>query len=47
MVNRLARGTMVYLSGVIAKTKPEAVRFETKTAVCGIRGTYLAISEQE
>jgi hypothetical protein len=46
-VNRLKRGTLVYLSGLIAKIKPEAVRFETKTAVVGIRGTYLAISEQD
>ncbi len=46
-VNRLKRGTLVYLSGLIAKLKPEAVRFETKTAVCGIRGTYLAIAEQD
>ena len=45
--NRLKRGTMVYLSGLIAKIKPEAVRFETKTAVCGIRGTYLAIAEHD
>lgn len=46
-VNRLKRGTLVYLSGLIAKIKPEAVRFETKTAVCGVRGTYLAIAEQD
>ncbi|MHB9099542.1 MAG: FecR family protein [Syntrophales bacterium] len=46
-INRLKRGTLVYLSGLIAKIKPEAVRFETKTAVCGIRGTYLAIAEQD
>jgi len=46
-VNRLKRGTLVYLSGLIAKLNPEAVRFETKTAVCGIRGTYLAIAEQD
>lgn len=46
-INRLKRGTLVYLSGLIAKLKPEAVRFETKTAVCGIRGTYLAIAEQD
>jgi hypothetical protein len=45
-VNRLKRGTLVYLSGLIAKINPDAVRFETKTSVCGIRGTYLAISEQ-
>jgi hypothetical protein len=46
-VNRLKRGTLVYLSGLIAKITPEAVRFETRTAVCGIRGTYLAIAEQD
>jgi hypothetical protein len=47
MVNRLKRGTLVYLSGLIAKIKPEAVRFETKSATCGIRGTYLAIAEHD
>ena len=47
MVNRLKRGTLVYLSGLIAKINPEAVRFETKSATCGIRGTYLAIAEHD
>jgi hypothetical protein len=47
MVNRLKRGTLVYLSGLIAKIKPEAVSFETKSATCGIRGTYLAIAEHD
>jgi hypothetical protein len=47
MVNRLKRGTMVYLSGLIAKIKPEAVSFETKSGTCGIRGTYLAIAEHD
>lgn len=46
-VARLKRGTLVYLSGLIAKLKPEAIRFETSTAVCGVRGTHLAIEERE
>ncbi|MCE5283326.1 MAG: hypothetical protein LLG93_14645 [Deltaproteobacteria bacterium] len=45
-IYRFKCGTLVYLSGLIAKLRPEAVRFETRTAVCGIRGTYLAISEE-
>ncbi|MCG6537646.1 MAG: FecR domain-containing protein [Syntrophales bacterium LBB04] len=45
LISRLKSGTLVYLSGLIAKIKPEAVRFETRTAVCGVRGTYLAIAE--
>ncbi len=45
-IYRFKRGTLVYLSGLIAKLRPEAVRFETRTAVCGVRGTYLAISEE-
>ena len=47
MVNRLERGTLVYLSGLIAKLKPEAVRLETLTAVCGIRGTHVAIKAND
>lgn len=46
-INRLKRGTLIYLSGLIAKMNPKAVRFETRTAVCGIRGTYLAIAEHD
>lgn len=40
---RIARGTMAYLSGLIGKLAPEAVRFETPTASIGIRGTRFAV----
>ncbi|MCE5263446.1 MAG: FecR domain-containing protein [Deltaproteobacteria bacterium] len=39
----ITRGTLVYLSGLIAKNNKDAVKFTTSTAVCGIRGTHLAI----
>jgi hypothetical protein len=39
----IKRGTMVYLSGLIAKLDSKNVRFETPTAACGIRGTHMAI----
>lgn len=40
---QITRGTLVYLSGLIAKHDKNAVKFVTSTAVCGIRGTHLAI----
>jgi hypothetical protein len=36
---RLLRGSLRALTGIIAKRRPEAVRFETPVAVVGIRGT--------
>jgi hypothetical protein len=47
MVVRITRGTMAYLTGLMGKMKPEAVRFETPTASCGIRGTHFAIEVQD
>jgi hypothetical protein len=44
---RLSRGTMAYISGLIGKLAPEAVRFETPTASIGIRGTYFAVKVEE
>jgi hypothetical protein len=43
-VGLVRRGTVVYLSGLIAKMNSEAVKFKTPTAVAGVRGTKLAIS---
>jgi hypothetical protein len=43
----IKRGTMVYLSGLIAKLDNKNVRFESPTAVCGIRGTHLAIKVED
>lgn len=42
-VAKIKKGTVVYLTGLIAKMNNKAVRFETPTAVCGVRGTQFAI----
>lgn len=36
---RLAKGSLNYLSGVIAKLKPEAVSVKTPAGIIGVRGT--------
>jgi len=46
LVTRLIKGTVVYLSGVIAKLSPESVRFETPVGNVGIRGTKFAIKAE-
>jgi hypothetical protein len=38
--SRLARGTLDYVSGAIAKTRPEAVRITTPSGTIGVRGTH-------
>jgi hypothetical protein len=38
--SRLVRGTMNYISGVIAKLKPDAVTVNTPTGMIGVRGTH-------
>lgn len=43
-VAKIKKGTVVYLTGLIAKMNNKAVRFETPTAVCGVRGTQFAIN---
>jgi hypothetical protein len=40
---RIGSGSMHYVSGVIAKLKPDAVTLRTPTGMIGIRGTTLAI----
>lgn len=40
---RMLKGTVVYLSGIIAKLSPDAVRFETPVANIGLRGTRFAV----
>lgn len=47
LVARLTKGTMAYLSGVLGKLAPEAVRFETPVATIGIRGTRFAVKAGE
>jgi len=43
LVTKILRGTLVYLSGIIAKLSPESVSITTPTATVGIRGTRLVI----
>lgn len=40
---RMVRGTLNYLSGVIAKLKPDAVSVKTPTGVIGVRGTQFVV----
>jgi hypothetical protein len=44
---RITKGTMNYLSGLIVKINSNAVKVETPTAVCGVRGTHLAVKVTE
>lgn len=37
---KLSRGTLDYVSGVIAKLKPNAVNIQTPTGNIGVRGTH-------
>jgi hypothetical protein len=46
-IAQIKKGTVVYLTGLIAKLNHSAVRFETPTAVCGIRGTHFAIKVED
>jgi hypothetical protein len=43
LVVRLARGVLSYVSGLIAKLAPSAVRLQTPTAVIGVRGTHVLL----
>jgi hypothetical protein len=39
----IGKGTMQYVSGVIAKLKPEAVAIKTPTGTIGVRGTKFVV----
>lgn len=39
LATRLGKGTLNYVSGVIAKLKPEAVTVKTPSGIIGVRGT--------
>ena len=41
--SRLTKGSLNYVSGVIAKLRPDAVSVETPTGTIGIRGTQFAV----
>jgi hypothetical protein len=47
LVTRLVKGSLDYLSGVIAKLKPDAVSVKTPTGTIGIRGTHFVVRVEE
>ena len=42
-ISKIARGTLVYLSGMMSKLSPESVSVKTPVATVGIRGTRFLI----
>lgn len=47
MGTRMSRGTLNYVSGVIAKLQPEAVSVNTPTGTIGVRGTQFLLKVEE
>lgn len=48
LVASLTRGTLQYISGIIAKLKPDAVTVKTPVGIIGVRGTrYLALVDEK
>ena len=39
----LSKGTLAYISGAIAKIKPDAVSVKTPTGTIGVRGTHFVV----
>ncbi|MAX90823.1 MAG: hypothetical protein CMK99_08790 [Pseudomonas sp.] len=44
---QISRGTLNFISGVIAKLKPEAVELKTPTGTIGVRGTHFLVKVSE
>ena len=44
---RLSRGTLNYVSGVIAKLRPDAVTVKTPAGIIGVRGTQFVARVEE
>lgn len=40
---RITRGTLNFISGMIAKLRPEAVQVQTPTGTIGVRGTHFLV----
>ncbi len=47
LVAKLAKGSLNYISGVIAKLRPEAVSVVTPSGTIGVRGTHFAAKVEE
>ena len=46
LVARLLRGSLNYVSGLIAKLQPDAVSVKTPSGIIGVRGTQFAVKVQ-
>ena len=46
-IAQIKKGTAVYLTGLIAKLNRSGIKFETSTAVCGVRGTHFVIKVED
>lgn len=44
---RLGKGSLNYVSGVIAKLKPDAVTVKTPAGIIGVRGTQFVVKVEE
>ncbi|QBC42478.1 FecR family protein [Iodobacter fluviatilis] len=47
LVGKLAKGTMNYVSGIIAKLQPDAVAVNTPVGMIGVRGTQFVVKVEE
>jgi hypothetical protein len=47
IVTRMTKGTASYLTGKVARMRPESVRFETPLATIGVRGTKFLVKVEE
>jgi hypothetical protein len=47
MGSKLTKGSLNYVSGVIAKLQPEAVNVTTPTGVIGVRGTQFVVKVED
>ncbi|NJD26130.1 MAG: hypothetical protein FIB06_12065 [Betaproteobacteria bacterium] len=47
MGSKLSKGSMNYVSGVIAKLQPDAVSVTTPTGTIGVRGTHFVVRVEE
>jgi hypothetical protein len=45
--SKLTKGTLNYISGSIAKLKPDAVSVGTPTGTIGVRGTHFVLKVDE
>lgn len=43
----MVKGTLAYLSGAIAKVKPDAVTLKTPSGTIGVRGTHFVLKVEE